>query len=80
MISYSLKMHSYNVYDPSDSVVIARHTGYNLVVTDDNGNATIYGVDLGPDVNNPDKAYISITELTQRKKILTNMKFIILKS
>lgn len=72
MISYSLKMHSYNVYDPSDSVVIARHTGYNLVVTDDDGNVTIYGIDLGPDVNNPDKAYISITESTAKKFIFVN--------
>lgn len=63
MISYSLKMHSYNVYDPTGSFVIARHTGYNLVITDSsNGTVIIQGIDFAPDENNPDKAHISITE------------------
>ena len=32
MINYSLKMHSYNVYDPPSSFVVARYTRYNLEV------------------------------------------------
>ena len=63
MINYSLKMHSYNVYDPTGSFVVARHTGYNLVITDSsNGTVIIQEIDFAPDENNPDKAHISITE------------------
>ena len=65
-------MHSYNVYDPLGLSVAARHTGYNLVVTDNNGNTTIYGIDFGPDINNPDKAHIFITESSAKKFIFTN--------
>ena len=72
MTTYSLKMHSYNVYDPLGLSVAARHTGYNLVVTDNNGNTTIYGIDFGPDINNPDKAHIFITESSAKKFIFTN--------
>ena len=72
MVSYSLKMHSYNVYDPSGSFVIARHTGYNLVITDDNGNVTIQGIDFAPDENNPDKAHISITESSAKEFTFVN--------
>lgn len=61
MVSYSLKMHSYNVYDKS-GLLIARHTGYNLVIIDDNGKATIQGIDFAADNSNPTKAHISITE------------------
>ena len=44
MINYSLKMHSYNVYNANGSV-IARHTGYNLVIMDSSSGAiTIQGI------------------------------------
>ena len=71
MVTYSLKMHSYNVYNRW-GIIVARHTGYNLVVTDDNGNTTIYGIDFGPDTNDSDKAHISITESPAQKFIFTN--------
>lgn len=72
MINYSLKMHSYNVYNANGSI-IARHTGYNLVIMDSSsGVITIQGIDFGPDVNNPDKAHISITESPAKKFIFIN--------
>lgn len=44
MLSCSLKMRSYNVYNANGSV-IARHTGYNLVIMDSSSGAiTIQGI------------------------------------
>ena len=57
MVSYSLKVHSYDVYKYGK--VIGRHTGYNLVTIDDNGNATIQAINLSQ--GNDENIDISIT-------------------
>lgn len=46
MVSYSLKMHSWDVVE--SGVVIGRHTGFNLVTINDDNSVTIECIDFGP--------------------------------
>ena len=46
MVNYSLKMHSWDVME--NGIVIARHTGFNLVTFHDDNSVTIECIDFGP--------------------------------